>query len=328
MSNGETIRWPNGNNCQFLILPVNNASAITMKDALSFVCGNSFFYDKESKKSIPSSNGIEPSRKILSKAIQLEGLFTEASGRGADEEQSLDYHRYQSPSSRQQSLLKCEAIAKIAASIHTVIEAQITGYSLYRITVLYSLPFGRAQGLHFDDHRNEDAQKKDGEMLSVLFALMDNTKLDICQHGEERKTYSIPAGTMFLFSGKCLHGGSSYSDHNIRLHMFFTRDHLIRVLRKENIVPWVFNCPVPSCVCNTTKKRSFTKSQWYDHWRNTHRAVVGLSLGNYLKEQSGLDIYRCVKCLKGFTTMKGLKRHSRSRCKASVKASDDSSCSS
>jgi hypothetical protein len=74
---------------------------------------------------------------------------------------------------------------------------------MYRLSILYSLPNGNAQGLHVDDGRTKEEQEADGELLSVIFAMLDDTKLDICENHEDRKTYSIPSGSIFLFSGRC-----------------------------------------------------------------------------------------------------------------------------
>jgi hypothetical protein len=214
----------------------------------------------------------------------LEALFKDASGNGTDDPKLLDYRRYQTPPNRQQSLMKCSAIAHIVASTQRVIDSQVHGYS-------------------------------DGELLSVIFAMLDDTKLDICENHEDRKTYSIPSGSIFLFSGRCRHGGSSYATHNLRIHMFFAKNQLVKVWKKENTVPLVFHCPVTDCVCNTIKKQSFTKSQWYDHWRHVHRDKFGISVGKYLKQIAGSKVYQCSDCLKGFTSNDGLQRHKRSRCK-------------
>lgn len=196
----------------------------------------------------------------------------------------MDYRRYQTPPNRQQSLMKCSAIAHIVASAQRVIDSQVHGFSMYRLSILYSLPNGKSQGLHVDDERTKQEQETDSELLSVIFAMLDDTRLGICKNHEDRKTYSIPSGSIFLFSGSCRHGGLSYATHNLRIHMFFVKNQLVKVWKKENTVRLVFHCPVTDCVCNTIKKRSFTKSQWYDHWRHVHRDKFGISVGKYLKQ--------------------------------------------
>jgi len=37
----------------------------------------------------------------------------------------------------------------------------------------------------------------------------------------ERKTFLIPKGTMFVFDGRLVHGGSGHMVHNVRLHIYF-----------------------------------------------------------------------------------------------------------
>jgi hypothetical protein len=222
-----------------------------MIEVQSFICGNCYFYDKDKKKTKPFVMGIDPGPQIVSKPIEMEALFTEASPGGMDNNHLLDYKRLQTHPSRQASLLKSPAIESIVSATQCIIDAQVSGYSLYKLSCLYSLAHGNQQGLHVDNARSAEEQPRDGELLSVIFSLRDNTKLDIAQNHEVRKTYSIPAGAMFLFSGMCRHGGSMYMTNNLRIHMFFGKQNILRNLRKDNTVPFVFQCPVIDCVHNT-----------------------------------------------------------------------------
>jgi hypothetical protein len=56
-----------------------------------------------------------------------------------------------------------------------VINAQVEGYVMNKLSVLLSLPFGHPQGIHVDDFRSQDDIKSDGEILSVIFALQNGT---------------------------------------------------------------------------------------------------------------------------------------------------------
>jgi hypothetical protein len=155
------MTWPKGNNCDFLVLPVPSISPKVKQDALSFICGNSFYFDEKQLKKRPLVYGVEPSNLLVSKRIQLEALFKDASGNGTDDPKLVDYRRYQTPPNRQQSLMKCSAIAHIVASTQRVIDSQVHGYSMYRLSILYSLPNGNAQGLHVDDGRTKEEQEAD-----------------------------------------------------------------------------------------------------------------------------------------------------------------------
>jgi hypothetical protein len=84
-----------------------------------------------------------------------------------------------------------------------------TIYKPVKVSLLFSRAGGVVQGVHHDDYREHDDAGTNGEMLSAILSIMDNTKLDICNDRGERKTFQIPSGSMFLMSGHCVHGGSS-----------------------------------------------------------------------------------------------------------------------
>jgi hypothetical protein len=310
-----SIQWPNGKNSNFLILPVPNVSSSITQNALSYICGNCFYYDKDKTRKQPYIIDIEPSKQLLSKAIQLEALFLNAVGKSVDDPQLVDYRRYQTLPSRQSSLLKSTDIKTIVTATQNVIDAQVDGYVMAKLSILYSLSFGSAQGLHVDDIRIEEDIKKDGEHLSVIFALQDNTKLDIGMNEKMRKTYSIPSGSMFLFSGNCWHGGSVHLTNNARIHMLFVKKGSMRHGKIENLIPVGFQCPVESCQSNVGRIISFTKEQMYNHWRIYHKDQLGISLGKYRQQLTGKMLLQCPNCQKFFTKEEGMKRHQQSRCK-------------
>jgi hypothetical protein len=152
----------------------------------------------------------------------LEQLFIDPIGIEGNKTVNLDTRRFQSSPNDQNKIKKCSAIAKIVDQVETVVNANANkSYVVNKISILYSRAFGQPQGIHQDDYRPSTVIEKEGEMLSAIVALMDNTKLDIKDDYGQRKTFGIPAGSMFLFSGSCEHGGSSYTIGNVRLHIEF-----------------------------------------------------------------------------------------------------------
>jgi hypothetical protein len=276
-----TINWPKGTNTNFLILPVPNVTPVVIDRALEFICGNCIYYDKEhTKKTLFVLPGITDSKKVLSKPITMEALFQEAVGKCADDKDQLDYHRLQSHPSRQSSLLKSDAISTIVTMTQNVINTQVEGYVMNKLSVLVSLPFGHPQGIHVDDFRSQGDINSDGEMLSVIFALQNGTRLDIGTSYDHSMTYTIPSASMFLLSGKCWHRGSAYMTANIRLHMTFIPGSMSKKKSaRDNLIPVGLRCPVLDCVSNCVRKQTFTKEQLYNHWRLRHRNTYHISLG-------------------------------------------------
>jgi hypothetical protein len=315
-TNISTVNWPKGINTNFLILPVPNISETVIARALEYICGNCYYFDKEHVKKTVVVPGINPSKQLLSKSIQMEALFQEAVGDCANNQNLLDYHRLQSHPSRQTSLLKSDAISTIATMTQNVINAQVDGYVMNKISVLFSLPYGKPQGLHVDDVRSPSEITCDGEMLGVIFALQNGTKLDIGTSYDMCLTYSIPAASIFLFSGKCWHRGSAYMTNNVRIHMTFIPSHLSKKKGvNDNLIPVGLKCPVIDCKSNDGRLQTFTKEQLYNHWRLKHQQTYHVSLGKYLKSQEGINVIQCPDCKKGFTSTDGLKIHQRSKCK-------------
>jgi hypothetical protein len=243
----------------------------------------------------------------------LEALFLDAVGDCADNLNLLDYYRLQSNPSRQSSWLKCPEINTIIAATQSVVDTQCSGYVLKKLSVLYSRPNGQPQGIHVDDPRPINEIVNEGEMISAIFALQDDTKLDIGLNNQERKTYSIPSGSMFLFSGKCWHGGAVHPSNNVRIHMYFGPK--LQSHKQDNTIAVGYTCPVNDCFCNIGRIRSFTKSQIYNHWRLHHKHELVISLDKYRKHIMGHCIYECSSCHKGYLSQDGLKRHKRTRCK-------------
>jgi hypothetical protein len=281
------IAWPKGNISSFFILPVPNVTQRKIDEAISFIRGNCYFLRKnDSKKYKPHIERRLHGQQQLSQLIQLESLFTDAVGEAANDDRFVDYHRFQSNPSRQRSFLKCEHIRNIVASVQNVVTAQCGDYAMSKLSVLYSIPGGKPQGLHVDYPRSDE---------------------DV---GNE--------GAIFMFNGSFRHGGSAYSTHNIRLHMYFVPSAIRKSNKKDNSIPIGFTCPVSSCSFNIGgRSYAFTKTQLYNHWRDHHKKELGISVEKYRSRiVDGRDVIQCPLCKKGFTTgIIGLKRHQRARCK-------------
>lgn len=282
-SGNNRIAWPKGINTSFFILPVPNVTEANLTGALSFISGNCYYKKKDPKRYKPSIDGIVPEKQIVSKAIQLESLFLDATGDAADEDKSTDYARFQTNPSRQSSLLKSEHIKKIVHLTQKVVQAQCSGYVLTKLSVLCSLPGGQQQGIHTDDHRPPSQVESEGEMISVIFALQNDTKVDIeVNRPPHRQTFGFPSATILVFSGNLRHGGSAYNEVNIRLHMYFFPGDAAKHNKKENLIPLGLTCPVASCSFNVGgRSHPFTKTSLYNHWRNHHKKEFCISVGKY-----------------------------------------------
>jgi len=310
-----SMSWTMGKNSNWKIVPVENVPASLTTDCLSFICGNCFFYDVKKVKTRPYVIGVEASPQVLSNKIQLEALFSDAIGTGTDDETNCDSRRFQSHPSRMQSLMKNQAFSKIVSLTQLAIDKHVTGYSVHKYSVMYSLSFGKPQGLHIDDVRTPEAIENEGEMLSAIFALQDNTRLDIANGAGERQTYAIPRGSMFLFSGTCIHGGTMFATNNARIHMSFVKMDMLKKTSKDNLFPILYHCPIKDCFRNAEEtKKAMTRDQLQDHWKNVHRKKIGVSLWKYEKRCIGQTFLHCDVCRNVFTSKRGLAQHMKKRC--------------
>lgn len=321
MSSTEFISWPKGINTNWTIAPIQNFPSSLATQCLSFICGNCFFYTKYNKKaSKPSITDIVAGPQIISEPIELESLFTAALEGGTDDDHLIDYHRFQSHPSRLQSLMQCPAFARLLSLVQVAIDDRVSNYALYKCSILYSRPRGNEQGLHIDDIRTKQDIEKDGELLSVVVALQDDTKLDIANYEKTRQTYKIPVGSMFLFSGTCLHGGAKYHTANARVHLMFMKSNFVNDANRENAISLVFPCPDKDCPYNRGDRvKTVTHSQLQDHWKNVHRKKHGLTLDQFRKSMKGTPIIRCEQCGKGFVNGKSFKIHCNNTCNEMLK---------
>jgi hypothetical protein len=185
-----------------------------------------------------------------------------------------------------------------------------------RVNVLFSKPGGPPQELHFDDKRDKGSGEVEGELLSAIVALQDNTRLDIEGDNRKRLTYSIPPTSMFLFSGNCKHGGSLYTRFNVRLHLYLWPKQSLNNnnANVENVI--LVNRPCPLKDCQHSKDgETFGKTELYYHWNRHHLKDVGISVGKYIRKRRGLEVFQCSFCKKGFNTKRGLGRHMKQTCR-------------
>lgn len=112
------------------------------------------------------------------------------------------------------------------------IKAQVCGYArkvkggkemIADMTILYSRPGGVQQSLHKDENR---FTVEKGYVMSAIVATEAGTKLDLGTNllSTERDTFNICQGSFFLFCGSQVHGGSSYSQPNVRIHFYLHED--------------------------------------------------------------------------------------------------------
>mmetsp|Transcript_10026 Transcript_10026/g.18798 ORF Transcript_10026/g.18798 Transcript_10026/m.18798 type:complete len:326 (+) Transcript_10026:119-1096(+) len=319
MSSDNFIQWPKGINTNWSIVQVPNFPLSLARDCLSFICGNCIFYNKSGCKSRPFIGGIDPSPSIVSRPIVLETLFKDALEGGTDNEALRDFFRYQSHPSRQQSLMKHPAFARLVALTQSAIDQRVRNYVVHKCSILYSLPHGPQQGLHIDDIRSNEDIDRQGELLSVVLALQDNTKLDIANDKGERQTFQIPFGSMFLLSGTCLHGGASFLSNNCRVHLTFVKKEFNKNIDKDNGISLVYTCPDKDCAYNSgDMAKTVTLVQLQDHWKFVHRKKHGLTLKQFKKILEGSDIYTCQKCGKRFCNTRSFHHHLKVTCHASA----------
>jgi hypothetical protein len=111
---------------------------------------------------------------------------------------------------------------------------------------------------------------------------MPNTKIDIGTVNNCRKTFPIPSSTMIIMSGKCLHGGSSYSSCNARLHFEFIPYNQGNVTHSivQDLIATTYQCPLDTYPCHKKGHSFDTKAKLYYHWQKElmKKGSVKLSL--------------------------------------------------
>lgn len=314
----DSINWPvAGNNSEFLITFVPGVTDYLLHHVKTFLAGNCCYQYRTNQNKFLTFPGITRPEVFNNNPIQLQHLFIKPVHIDKTvEKHNFDTHRFQSTPDDMKRLMQSPYIKQLVDLMLVVVHDNTkTTYEPVKVSILFSRAGGVVQGLHQDDYRSGDVVASHGEMVSAILSLMDNTKLDICNDRGERKTFQIPSSCMFLMSGHCVHGGSSYSVSNVRLHVEFcpTSDDTIHTNDKNNnIVPGRLQCPEIECQ-KKNGAQTYTKKQLYYHWQKEHLVKEGLSLNKFIKRASGDDIVICSSCKKGFSSKKGLARHKR-RC--------------
>ena len=320
--NGNTKRdvtpnpWPKiGRNSKFLIMDIPGITLSTRRRALVFICSRVCYKLTANQNKYVSVKGIKGLAKVDDVPIVMDSLFKSPVGIAAEDVKNLDTHRFQTDPSQKSYLLECAAIRKIVNDVKSVVHMLFCEtYYPHNVSILFSRPFGEQQQMHVDDFRDDDQEKEQGEMVNALVALVNDTKLDIAGDDGERKTYNIPSGSMILFSGTCIHGGSSYTTSNVRLHIqFITKNAEEVVPESDNLIPTQLQCPIEDCSHNKDGKM-IMEHQLYDHWDRYHLQDKGLSLGKYIAQKQGRKVLQCMSCRKVFFSKRGLTDHNR-RCR-------------
>ena len=95
------------------------------------------------------------------------------------------------------------------------------------MVLLYSKKGCKKQQYHYDYDPDKVTNNIRRKPCGVLFAIEDNTKLNILGEGE----VYLNQGDCLVFEGDCVHGGSAYNYDNVRLHTYLD---VIDIKRSEN----------------------------------------------------------------------------------------------
>jgi hypothetical protein len=302
----------NGACNKFAVMSIDNLNDNLVDGALKYISKHGYHLtvsNTEKHIIVPTNVSIPKNEKTFT--IEFESLFTDALGTGSDDVKQRDYTRFQTHPDAAKELLKCREIKSIVDCVQATINQQVNGYVPAKVSFLYSLPYGKEQGLHQDDPRSDSIVASDGSLLSALIALQDGTKLDVRNGSFVRKTYTIPVGTMFVFDGKLVHGGATYPKHNLRLHIYFRRKPDKTSEEKsdidDNIIAHTYRCPVENCP-RSIQKTNFTIVQMRNHWRLHHSKKEKMGWKRYEAKQSG-NLHMCQKCGESFLNKDGLTKH-------------------
>jgi hypothetical protein len=190
-----SIPWPyTGNNSQYFILDIPYLLDSTLDVSLAFISGLCYYKETSNRDKFLKFPGITPiPMEHPGNTVMLESLFLNPTQEGANEAGNQDMHRFQTHPDAQDALYSNHAISDIVQKVSsTVLQLTKTLYLPQKISVLFSRPNGLEQGLHYDDGRDEDTINQQGEMLSVIVALMHNTTVDIATVNNGRRLSRFP----------------------------------------------------------------------------------------------------------------------------------------
>jgi hypothetical protein len=307
---------------QFATIPIEGFNQSLADGVFEYVSKHGYHFTPTNHKKHIVVPPKKASKDEKTYSLHFRSLFKTAVTRdGVNDPKERDYYRFQTgPDDAPRILKECKSLQQIVNLAQINIDNQVKGYVAHKVSILYSLPNGQPQGFHADDYRSDSIAARDGPFLSVMVALQNDTKLDLQKYSNERNTYSIPMGTMFVFDGKLMHGGSAYKTHNLRVHIYFkyngNDDEKKIVNGGENVVvendgsdaiAMVFRCPVKDCD-HRKRKMTFTEVGVYNHWKIHHREKEHLSLKEYEAKLEG-TLEECNVCDKKFLTRERLEYH-------------------
>ena len=251
---------------------------IAKAKSLATICRS---YQVHSDSTYP---GVDENKDLIDKSIQssfvFQNLFKDASA--SSEDHTFDEHRFSMVENDMKHHPKFHDIRDCIDRLrHGIVDYAKTvdpDLCCAQFTVLFSTAGGENQDLHEDEVRELEDESEC--MYSAILALEKGSKLDFAKKvGGTRETlYAVP-GTFFLFHGKQIHGGSSYSQSNLRLHFYIFKSEEVRnEYFSSGDRSIVLDCDAPEgctykCVLPDTMRQ---------HVKHKHPAIYE----EYLKTQS------------------------------------------
>lgn len=192
-----SISWPRtGNNSQYLILDIPNLPENVLDKSLTFFCGTCHYRETQHRNKFLKFPGMSPMVvQHPNDTIQLESLFINPYPEGANDSRDRDLCRFQSNPDAKDLLCSNNAISNIIGIVSSVLINLIDKphILLQKIPVLISRPCGQEeQGLHVDDDCTDNVISQEGELLSIIVALMHETKVDIATVNKKTKNFVDP----------------------------------------------------------------------------------------------------------------------------------------
>jgi hypothetical protein len=234
----------------------------------------------------------------------MERLFKQGTKDGVENTKNVDSYRYQSGRSSDGNLLANAAIRDIVTHVTKLMHEFDVNFRVVNVNILYSKANGAPQGVHMDECRTRKEIEGEGEMISAIVPLMENTSLDIFNKDHRRNRITILPTMMIIFSGDLLHGGADYNEPNARLHMYFVRGCRTAL---ENTIQIGDICPHQECYKHKAGV-IYTKMQLRDHWNLHHKVKENMTVGQYAANLEG-RLLLCRYC-KGYSIgNKGYTRH-------------------
>lgn len=288
------LSWPPGGREQkYLVLNVPGITDRLISDALSFISNYCYLKgERTTRKKFIHLPGVQKINNIPTKrTVAMERLFVEGTKDGVDNDKNVDGFRFQSGRGEDTKLMADAAIRAIVTHATQVVRGFDPKFEVVNVNVLYSKANGKPQGAHMDECRTKQEIKEQGEMISAIVPLMENTSLDVFNKEHRRNRITISPTMMFVFGADLMHGGADYKVPNARLHMYFVRGGSKSL---DNTVMIGDICPHEDC----EKRRNgtiFTTMQLRDHWNFHHKEKERMTAGQYAAKKEG-RLFRCRHC--------------------------------